>query len=383
MLVRSWRRFPSLLAACAAVLLPVAAAAAGPLSGAGYTLGRGLRLPALDFTLSGYTSLVARNPENEDARLDLRDLSLFGIWEPGPRWRFFTELEVEHLLLLDDAGLRQDDIELEVERVYVDYAATPGATLRVGRYLTPFGRWNQLHADPLVWTVSRPLVTQLAIPDHAGGVALLGTRAAGSRTLDWTAWVDDSADFDPKYGDADFEDLETTGTAGLTNNFHRGAGGQLRWHLLDDRAEIAASYAGFEFARTGELMHAVGVDGLLRWRRLEVSGEAAWRDNGDAGSGDDWGAFAQVVVRLVGQVYGIARGEHYRSGLLDRAASRTTLGLGWRPLPPLNLKLEYGASDDRRLSPDGVQQRRYLDELARHDWPDFPCAAPRALQESL
>ena len=27
-------------------------------------------------------------------------------------------------------------------------------------------------------------------------------------------------------------------------------------------------------------------------------------------------------------------------------------------------------------------QALYLSELARHDWPDFPCSAPRALQES-
>lgn len=352
---RTKRHFRTIFAAFAAAAMPALAAAGGPFAGADYTLGRGLTLPALDFTLSGYTSLVARNPENEDARLDLRDLSLFGIWEPGPRWRVFTELEVEHLLLLDGEGLRQDDIELDVERIYVDYAATPDATLRVGRYLTPFGRWNQIHADPLVWTVSRPLVTQLAIPDHAGGVAVLGTRVVGGRTLDWTAWIDDSANLDPKYGDADFEDLEATDTAGITNNFHRGAGGQLRWHLLEDRAELAASYASFEFARTGELMHVVGVDGLLRWRRLELSGEAAWRDNGGVGNGNDWGAFAQVVVRIVGRVYGIARAEHYRSGLIDRAASRSSLGLGWRPLPPLNFKLEYGASDDRHLSPDGAQ----------------------------
>lgn len=352
---RSRRKHFFFAIALAAIALPALATAAGPLAGATYTLGRGLTLPAWDFTLSGYTSLVARNPEHADASLDLRDLSFFAIWRPAPRWQLFTEFEVEHLLVLDDTGLQQDDIELAVERLYVDYALTPGATVRVGRYLTPFGRWNQIHADPLVWTVSRPLVTQLAIPDHGSGGAVLGSRMLGAGALDWIAWFDDSEDFDPKYGDADFEDFEDLSAPGLTNNFHRAAGGQLRWHLLEDRAELAASYAGFEFADSGELVHAVGIDGLLRWRRLELSGEAAWRDNGALGNGDDWGAFTQVVVRLVGQVYGISRGEYYRSGLLDRATSRVTLGLGWRPLPPLNFKLEYGAGDDRELTPDGVQ----------------------------
>lgn len=328
---------------------------AGWLEGAQYELGHGLQLPALDFTLSGYTSLVARNLTGQDASLDLRDLSLFAIWQPTPRWQVFSEIEVEHLFVVDDRGPTGGDIEVAVERLYVDYALTPAATARVGRYLTPFGRWNQVHADPLVWTVSRPLVTQLPLPDHGSGAALLGNLALGANTLDWTVFVDDSEDFDPKYGDADFEDFEGLSAPGLTNNFHRAAGGQLRYHCLGDRAEIATSYAALELADTPGTLHAIGIDGLVRWRRLELSGEAAWRDNDGLGAGDDWGAFAQAVVRLAGDVYGITRGEYYRSGLGDREARRTTLGLGWRPLPPLNFKLEYSDGNDRQLTPDGVQ----------------------------
>ena len=323
--------------------------------GTHYDLGRGLQVPALDFTLSGYTSLVARNLAGEDASLDLRDLSLFAIWQPTPRWQVFSEFEVEHLLVIDDRGATGSDIEVAVERLYVDYAMTPAATVRAGRYLTPFGRWNQVHADPLVWTVSRPLVTQLAIPDHGSGAALLGSLALGANTLDWTVFVDDSDHFDPKYGDADFEDFEALSAPGLTNNFHRAAGGQLRYHFLGDRAEIATSYAALELADMPGTLHAIGVDGLLRWRRLEFSGEAAWRDNDQLGAGDDWGAFAQAVVRLAGDVYGITRGEYYQSGIVERGARRMTLGLGWRPLPPLNVKLEYSDGNDRQLTPDGVQ----------------------------
>lgn len=343
--------------ACLALALALLSGQAGAawLEGARYELGRGLQVPALDFTLSGYTSLVARNLAGEDASLDLRDLSLFAIWQPSPRWQLFSEIEAEHLVVVDDRGATASDIEVAVERLYVDYALTPALTARAGRYLTPFGRWNQVHADPLVWTVSRPLVTQLTIPDHGSGAALLGTVALGANTLDWTVFADDSEDFDPKYGDADFEDFEDLSAPGLTNNFHRAAGGQLRYHCLDDRAEIAASYAALQLADTPGTLHAIGLDGLLRWRRLELSGEAAWRDNDGLGAGDDWGFFAQAVVRLVGDVYGITRGEYYRSGLSDRAARRTTLGLGWRPLPPLNFKLEYSDGDDRQLTPDGVQ----------------------------
>ncbi len=181
---------------------------------------------------------------------------------------------------------------------------------------------------------------------------MLGTLQMGDDTLDYTLFADDGADLDPVNGEADFEDVVAPG---LSNDFRHAGGGQLRYHFLDDRAELAASIAAFDMTAQRGMQVAFGVDGLLRWQRLELSGEFAFRDNGGAGDDDDFGGFAQAVVRLVGQVHGIGRAEHYHSGLLDRDAFRATLGLSWRPLPPLNLKLEYSAGDDPLLVPDGVQ----------------------------
>lgn len=325
---------------------------AGPFEGARYDFGRGLQLPALNLTFAGYAALRAQNLQQADARLDLRDFSVFTIWQPSPRWQFFSEIEAEHLVIVDDRGVTGSDTEVDVERMYLDYMASADLTLRVGRYLTPFGRWNQIHAEPLVWTVTRPLVTQLAIPDHGSGAALLGTLALGANSLDYIVYADDSADFDPVNGEADFEDVVAPG---LSNDFRHAGGGQLRYHFFDDRAELAASVATFDMTRHPGRQVAIGVDGLLRWRRLELSGEFAFRDNGDRIEDDDAGGFAQAVVRLAGQVYAIGRAEHYHSGILDRDAFRATLGLSWRPLPPLNLKLEYSAGDEPMLVPDGVQ----------------------------
>lgn len=338
------------LALALAGALSLATAAAHPLDSARYELGRGLQLPALALTFSGYAALRAHDLEDADARLDLRDFAVFTIWQPAPRWLTFSEIEFENLFVVDDRGLNASDIEVIVERLYVDYAATDTLTLRAGRYLTPFGRWNQFHAEPLVWTVSRPLVTQLTIPDHGTGAALLGSVALGADSLDYTLYVDNSADLDPVNGEADFEDFNLPG---LSNDFRHAGGAQLRYHFFGERAELAASWASYAFADTPGRMHAFGVDGLLRWRRLELSGEFAWRDN--SAFRDDRGGFVQGVVRLVGQLHGIGRVEHYRSGILGRETSRATLGLGWRPLPPLNFKLEYSAGDARDLAPGGVQ----------------------------
>ena len=315
-----------------------------------YALGRGLRLPALDVTLAGYTSLRLRGLEDRDTRFNLHDLALFAIWEPAPRWTLFTEVEVEELIAIDGDGLRGDHAEVVVERLYADYAANATLTLRAGRFLTPFGRWNLLHADPLVWTVTRPLVTVLAIPDHVTGAMLYGRRPLASGGLEYNAWSDASDELDPAHGEAEFEEFDLPG---IQNDFNHAGGGQL--HYRDDagRLEVGASWASFDVAEGKGHHHAFGIDGLYAVQRWELSSELVYRFNTAAGSRDDWGGFAQVVAPLAGPLYAVGRVEFYSSGVLAEDAGRASIGLALRPVPPVTCKVEYHDGSNGRVLPDG------------------------------
>ena len=325
--------------------------AAGLFENAEYRLGRGLRLPAIDLTLSGYSSLRAQNFAGRPAALDLRDLSLFTIWEPG-RWQFFAEIELENVFGIDDRGIHASDSELEIERLYLDYAFRDALNLRVGRYLTPFGRWNQLHADPLVWTVSRPIVTLLAIPDHGSGVAVHGERAISNNALEYHFYADDSSDLDPHHGESSFEDLIVEGIA---NDFDNALGGQLRYHFFDDRAEVALSFATIAVARSHGRRHLLGLDLLYRWHRVEFSMESAYRFSDDSREGDEWGVFMQGVLPLVGHCFFVVRSEFYSGGTRVDDAARGTFGVAYRPHPATTFKLEYHDGSNKKLTPDGVE----------------------------
>jgi hypothetical protein len=336
-----------------AVLLVTVTGPCGALSifdDAEYELGRGLSVPNLNLTLSGYTSLRLQNLNTSETRFDVRDLSLIAIWDPHPRWRLFTEMELENTVSVDNRGLNASDAEAELERIYVDFVVNDMASLRGGKFLTPFGRWNLLHADPLVWTVSRPLVTTIAVPDHATGAALHGLRSLNENTIEYHLYVDDSDDLDPHHGKSSFEDLNV---AGLSNDFNNALGLQLRYHFLNDQAEIGASFASFEIYRGDERRNLFGVDALYRWRRAEFSMESAYRLDDNSSQDSEWGAFVQAVVPIVGRCYAVARIEYYSSDLIERDAHRTTLGLAYRPIPVTSFKLEYHDGSDRELTPDG------------------------------
>ena len=61
------------------------------------------------------------------------------------------------------------------ERLYGDVNASDQVNLRLGKFLTPVGRWNVIHAQPLVWTTSRPLTTLLPFDAHTTGAMLFGS----------------------------------------------------------------------------------------------------------------------------------------------------------------------------------------------------------------
>ena len=340
------------MAVLALALLVSTAQAVEPFAGARYELGRGLSLPALGLDVRGYTTALYEDQEGERARGEWHDFSLMLAWQAAPAWQAFAELEAEGVLTADSRDVGVRDLELQVERLYVDHTLQPSTTVRLGQFLTPFGRWNEVHADPLVWTVTRPLSTVIAIPDHAIGAMVYGTVPLARDSIEYKAWVDDSIALDPRGSGFEFEDYELPG---LGNAMRRALGLQFRYHRSDGRVQLGLSYAALEL-RDGEGHHqAVGLDGLYVWRRTELSGEVLYRANFAQPGSDDWGGFVQIAVPLLGQVYGIGRGEYYRSGPLDTDAHRFTGGLAYRPHPALTFKCEYHDGSERGLLPDGVE----------------------------
>src|SRR6185295_1967455 len=74
------------------------------------------------------------------------------------------------------------------DRLYADWLVGSGVTLRVGKFLTPFGLWNVIRRAPLTWTVERPLVTEKIFPEHTTGVSILYQTTIHGWSLDALAY---------------------------------------------------------------------------------------------------------------------------------------------------------------------------------------------------
>ena len=128
-----------------------------PIGRIDYVAGRGLRLGKTGFTVGGFTTLGAEWLEGGESEASLEGVNFFVFFDPTSFLHVFSEIEVEQLATVEsgESGVRSDP-EVEVDRLYADLGRNDELNLRFGKFLTPFGIWNQAPAEPLVWTTSEP-----------------------------------------------------------------------------------------------------------------------------------------------------------------------------------------------------------------------------------
>src|SRR3569833_1180332 len=116
-----------------------------------YQLGHGLQFPQYGLGIGGYVSLLYSGLADQDWRITNRDLSLFITKTFAARWSIFSGVEIGDALNVSGSDVSSEDAELDLERLYADYRATPEITLRFGKFLTPVGHWNQIHTKGSAW----------------------------------------------------------------------------------------------------------------------------------------------------------------------------------------------------------------------------------------
>jgi hypothetical protein len=292
-----------------------------------YHLGRGLRLGDTGVTVGGYGSLQFQDLHHQPWELSASALSLFVSWDGGGRVHLFSELELEDFAVIREGrefGSRSDPFE--VERLYADFLISDAATIRLGKFLTPIGRWNLIHAAPLVWTTSRPQVTFRPFSSDVTGAMLYGTISSLGNDLDYSLYVEATDELSPDRRERPF--TEAVG-------FH------LVYHLPEN-AELGFSYANFEQEeRREERDNLFGLNFLWVYQRVELSSEFVYRVGEEGPDKDEWGVFVQGVVSLSARWFAIGRYEFFQPQGSSVGAHLWVGGLAFRPLPPLVLKAEY------------------------------------------
>lgn len=322
-----------------------------------YQAGRGLRIGETGLVLGGFATAEAErlergegsgdfdegeNSEDSDgdegsgaseggkSRGELEGLNLFVFYDPVPFAHLFTELEVGPLLELESGEGTRSDPKLEVDRLYLDLATSDALKLRVGKFLTPIGRWNVASAEPLLWTTSEPLIVEEVFDENATGAMLHGSAFPSGGALSYSLYGQFLNPIDPDRDE---------------NPAEHSAGAHLEWASLEGWT-VGASYFASEI-EDGEWNHLGGAD--LLWQpntRIEISGEVLFGE-GSREDGTLSGLYLQGVVETVRTLYAVARYERFDPPGAGRAVDLFDLGLAWAPAPYLRLKADYLFADER------------------------------------
>jgi hypothetical protein len=301
-----------------------------------YQLGHGLTFGDSGFRAGGYGVLGARDTdEDEEWTAAIEAISAFLWWEGDSEWRFFAEVEVEDALFASPGRTTTDDASPRMERLYFDYAWRDAAKFRIGKFLTPVGRWNLIHAAPLVWTSSRPLITESTFPTNATGAMVYGVLPSPLGAIDYSVYASPGHELFPA------PDLDT---------FSEAYGGRVGLNPVST-LQLGLSFVDFELASSNfERRKLYGFDFHWSWNRVELSGEFGYRVTRLSQSpNDERGGYLQLVVPLSDRLYGVTRYETFEDAVFTKDMNLYLLGLTYRYLPALVFKAEYSEATDNEI----------------------------------
>jgi hypothetical protein len=135
----------------------------------------------LGSAIGGYGELTLNAPLGDGTPpsvIDLRRIVLFFGHNFSERIRFYSEVEVEHAVSsADDQG------EVEIEQAYLDGLVSRRLNLRGGLILMPVGIINVYHEPPTFNGVDRPDVDTFVVPTtwREPGIGIFGEFADGLR----------------------------------------------------------------------------------------------------------------------------------------------------------------------------------------------------------
>ncbi len=298
-----------------------------------YELGHGLHLGETGFTLGGYGELSFKDLDRDQpTSLAVDHLSGFLWWDNGARLHFFTEADLEKPFQLAHGHSTTDDAHVVSERLYFDYSWLDTFKVRLGKFLTPVGRWNLNHAAPLTWTTSRPLITEATFPTNATGLMIYGT----------IPWLPDGIEYSiyGSTGDEIFRNHEV-------DTFKEAVGGRLS-ATVAPHLQVGVSYASFEQESDSDVRKELrGADFAWTWQRWQLSGEYDFRTlkhNHD--SQDEQGLYVQLVAPLSERWYAVGRYERFYPQDADEPLNLYLAGAAFRPMPAVIIKGEYSVATE-------------------------------------
>lgn len=213
---------------------------------------------------------ASNEPGGANWTFDQHHLNLVTIYQLDDRWRVFTEVEYEHGAALEEGKVSGDIV---LERAVLEYRLSDAFEVRMGKFLTPFGLYNERHdATPSLLATALPSSvysgsrvndlggTQYLFAKFATGVQLRGLLARNGWQGEYAVYISNGRG--PAPGEQD-------------NNSNKALGGRLLIRAPENDIQLGVS---FYDERNGEVANtrqqSLGLDATVRYLGVLVESEA-------------------------------------------------------------------------------------------------------------
>jgi len=218
--------------------------------------------------VAGYMDFHANKLSGDSFRPDFhRFVLLFG-HSFSDRFKFWSELEVEHSLV--EGG--EESGEVALEQAYLDFLITPKFNLRAGMLLTPVGIINERHEPPAFNGVERPFVESIIIPTtwRELGFGFTGDLGRGFRYRTYLTSALDASRFNAEFGIAEGKssgfDASMRNPATVARLEYAGV------RRLTLGASLYSGLAGYNTPGINPRVTIASFDGRYSYRRLDLRG---------------------------------------------------------------------------------------------------------------
>ncbi|RMF57733.1 MAG: hypothetical protein D6748_10560 [Calditrichaeota bacterium] len=220
----------------------------------------------------GYFDLEAevsnRDSQSKHWTFDQHHLNFLAIYTLDDHFRVFTEIEWEHGVLQDDQVTRG---RIYVARAFLNYHHSDGFTIQAGKFLPPFGIYNELHdATPTFLFTILPMsiygshLIDGLHRDRLFAKLITGVKVSGNHffkhwQFDYQVYLGNGRGPNPDEKD---------------NNSNKGLGGQLRIHHPSNLFSLGASFYTEKNGDFNNLrLYTPGVDFQLDFKNLHLQSE--------------------------------------------------------------------------------------------------------------
>lgn len=302
-----------------------------------------------DTTLGGYGEMHYNNLSNGEGKnkkeMDFHRFVLFVGHQFNEKTRFFSELELEHGIIVDTADGSSAG-SVSIEQAYVQFDLNDTTRANTGIMLLPVGFINETHEPPTFYGVERNIINKYIIPTtwREGGAGLTGNYETGF-SYDLVIHTGLNSGTNIRGGRQKVSEANASNLASTARIKYTGISGLEMAATLQYQDDMTQN-------TSDDIGSATLLEGHVRWNVADFTVTALYAqwniDVASTASAEDQakdvqtGGYVEASYKITPKWGVFARQNEWDNGGIDETAkSQTDFGFNYWPHEKVVLKADY------------------------------------------